>query len=108
MIYFATNTRHDEETVTKPRTVAVPPKKYKVLMHNDDYTSMDFVVIMLVSVFGKNPHEAFKIMLRIHHEGVGMCGVFPKQIAETKVKTVHDQARKNGYPLRCSIEPEED
>lgn len=73
-------------------------------MHNDDYTSMHFVVEVLQSVFHKNATQANEIMLRIHLKGVGVCGVFPLEIAETKVEQVHNKARKKGYPLRCSLQ----
>ncbi len=73
-------------------------------MHNDDYTTMDFVVSMLESVFHKSAAEANRIMLNIHYRGLGVCGVYPFDIAETKVMKVHAQARAAGHPLRCSIE----
>ena len=80
------------------------PPLFRVLMHNDDYTSMDFVVDMLQRVFHKSPPEANQIMLRIHHKGHGVCGVYPFEVAETKVSQVHSLARKTGFPLRCSLE----
>lgn len=80
------------------------PPLFKVLMHNDDYTTMDFVVNMLESVFHKSAAEANRIMLNIHYRGLGVCGVYPFDIAETKVMKVHAQARAAGHPLRCSIE----
>jgi ATP-dependent Clp protease adaptor protein ClpS len=80
------------------------PPMFKVLMHNDDYTSMDFVVEMLRSVFYKSPTEANRIMLHIHFKGVGICGVFPYEIAETKTAKVHALAQAEGYPLRCSLD----
>jgi len=86
----------------KTRTAA--PPLFRVLMHNDDYTTMEFVVEMLQTVFRKSATEANQIMLRIHHKGVGVCGTFPYEVAETKVARVHSMARKTGYPLRCSLE----
>lgn len=86
------------------RTRTVAPPLYRVLMHNDDYTTMEFVVEVLQTVFRKSATEANQIMLHIHHKGVGECGVFPYEIAETKVARVHSLARKTGYPLRCSLE----
>lgn len=83
-----------------------PPRLYKVLLHNDHYTTMDFVVDVLCDVFGKSATEAVRIMLQVHHDGAGVAGVYPAQLAETKVGAVHDRARANGYPLRCSMEPE--
>ena len=83
--------------------VAFPPL-YRVLMHNDDYTTMEFVVTALETVFHKTPPEANRIMLHIHIKGVGDCGTYPHEIAETKVVRVHTMARKEGFPLRCSLE----
>ena len=80
------------------------PPLFKVLMHNDDYTTMEFVVGMLQAVFHKPPTEANRIMLHIHFKGVGQCGVFPFEIAETKVARVHAMARAQGYPLRCTLD----
>lgn len=80
------------------------PSLFRVLMHNDDYTTMEFVVEVLETVFHKTPPEAHRIMLRIHHEGMGVCGIFPHEIAETKVARVHRMARQAGFPLRCSLE----
>jgi ATP-dependent Clp protease adaptor protein ClpS len=88
----------------KSRSKISLPPPYKVLMHNDDYTTMEFVVEMLEGVFHKNSMEAHLIMLNIHRKGVGMCGTYPYEIAETKVTTVHKRARKEGFPLRCSLE----
>ena len=82
------------------------PKKYRVLLHNDDYTTMEFVVGILQTIFHKTLEEAQAIMLLIHEKGIGMCGVFTAEVAETKVVQVHDRARKAGFPLRCSMEEE--
>ncbi len=82
------------------------PKKYKVLLHNDDYTTMDFVVDILVTIFQKNMNQATAIMLAVHEKGLGVCGVYSAEIAETKVAQVHNKARKAGFPLRCSMEEE--
>ncbi len=81
------------------------PPMFRVLMHNDDYTTMEFVVEALIAVFHKSPPEANRIMLHIHFKGAGVCGVYPFEIAETKIAKVHDLARSEGYPLRCSLEP---
>lgn len=83
-----------------------PPSLYKVIMFNDNYTTMDFVVDILMEVFNKNEKEAVIIMLSIHNSGSGICGVFPYEIAETKVNIVHSKAREAGFPLRCGIEKE--
>jgi len=80
------------------------PSMYRVLLHNDDYTTMEFVVEILQRVFHKSPTEATRIMLLVHKSGVGLCGVFPAEIAETKVEVVHHLAKKHGFPLQCSME----
>lgn len=82
------------------------PPLFKVLMHNDDYTTMEFVVEVLQSVFHLTDAAAERIMLAIHFQGLGHCGTFPFAIAETKVQEVCSRARKAGFPLRCSIEKE--
>lgn len=82
------------------------PSLYKVLLHNDNYTTMDFVVEILQDVFRKPADAAVRIMLAVHQAGVGVAGVYVKSVAEMKVKAVHDRARDAGYPLRCSMEPE--
>jgi ATP-dependent Clp protease adaptor protein ClpS len=94
-------TRAAEESGSK---TALPPI-FRVLMHNDDFTSMEFVVEVLERVFHKSPTDANLIMLNIHFKGLGMCGVFPHEIAETKIDRVHGMARNEGFPLRCSMEP---
>ena len=90
---------------TKPK-VKRPPM-FRVLMHNDDYTTMDFVVEALCTIYAKPFEEAFRIMLQIHHHGIGQCGIFPQEIAETKIAETHDRARSSGFPLMCSMEPTE-
>ncbi len=80
------------------------PPLYKVLLHNDNYTTMDFVVMVLVTIFAKDTEEATAIMLRVHHQGHGVAGVYSRQIGETKVAEVHQLARQNQYPLKCSLE----
>lgn len=80
------------------------PPLYKVMLHNDDYTTMEFVVEILRKIFHKSPVEATRIMLLVHKSGVGECGVFPFEIAETKVQMVHHLAKKHGFPLQCSME----
>jgi len=82
------------------------PKKYKVLLLNDDYTSMEFVVDVLMSIFHKSFTEAEAIMLEIHKKGKGICGIYTHEIAETKVMQVHKKARDNGFPLRAQMEEE--
>ncbi len=80
------------------------PPLYKALLHNDDYTSMEFVVSVLSNVFQKNYEEATEIMLNVHEKGIGVAGIYTYEICETKVAIVHELARKNEYPLRCSME----
>ena len=92
------------ETISRDKTTPKHPKLYKVILLNDDYTTMDFVVSILETIFRKSPAEAVQIMLQVHHKGTGVCGIFSKQIAEAKVKQVHDRAEAASYPLRCRIE----
>jgi len=80
------------------------PRRFKVLLHNDDYTTMDFVVMILRRVFHKDENEAMRIMWAVHKQGLGVCGVFTAEVAETKVDTVHALAKAAGYPLRASLE----
>jgi ATP-dependent Clp protease adaptor protein ClpS len=82
------------------------PRKYKVLLHNDDYTTMDFVVEILVRVFHKTEAQATAIMLSVHNQGYGVCGTFTAEVAETKVDLVHRLAKSAGFPLKCSMEGE--
>lgn len=82
------------------------PRMYKVLLHNDDYTTMDFVVEILVRVFGKSLEKATQIMLNIHNKGKAVCGIYPREIAETKVQTVHNLASSKGFPLKSTMEKE--
>ena len=82
------------------------PPMFKVMLLNDDYTTMEFVVEVLVYVFQKASEEAMQIMLNVHRNGVGICGVYPHEIAETKVETVEALARENGFPLKCIMERE--
>ncbi|MCB2148741.1 MAG: ATP-dependent Clp protease adapter ClpS [Deltaproteobacteria bacterium] len=96
----------EEQISSETRDETREPPMYRVLLHNDDYTTMEFVVEILMYVFSKSPESAAKIMLNVHHKGVGVCGSYPHEIAETKVDTVHNLARESGYPLRCSMEQE--
>ncbi len=89
---------------TKPKTKT--PSMYKVLMLNDDYTPMEFVVHVLEQIFGKDRTDATQIMLHVHRRGVGICGVFTYEIAETKVTQVVDYARRHQHPLQCTLEKE--
>lgn len=82
------------------------PRLYKVLLHNDDYTTMEFVVFVLQSIFHRSEAEAVQVMLHVHRKGIGVAGVYTYEIAETKVAQVHALARQNEYPLRASLEEE--
>ncbi len=82
------------------------PRLYKVLLHNDDYTPMDFVVIILRDIFGKSTTDASHVMWTVHKKGIGVGGVYTREIAETKVNQVHELAKKNQHPLKCSMERE--
>ena len=99
--------RHtDGETLERTRQETKKPELFKVLLLNDDYTTMDFVVEVLETVFNKAPAEAYRIMMAVHTQGQGLCGVYPYEVAETKVATVVDMARAQGFPLRATMEPE--
>jgi ATP-dependent Clp protease adaptor protein ClpS len=95
-----------EQGDTKTRTRVEKPRMYKVLLYNDDYTTMEFVVFVLETVFRHGPAAATRIMLSIHKSGVGVAGVYTKDIAETRVDQVLKAARENGHPLQCTMEPE--
>lgn len=90
--------------VTKKRKKLAEPPLYKVLLHNDDYTTMEFVILILEKVFLKTTAEATRIMLNVHNQGIGIAGVYIREVAETKVAIVLDLARKNEYPLLCTME----
>lgn len=94
------------EVLERTRQETKKPELYRVLLLNDDYTTMDFVVDVLESVFQKPPAEAFRIMMAVHTQGKGLCGVYPHEVAETKVATVIERARANGFPLLAAMEPE--
>ncbi|MCL1985424.1 MAG: ATP-dependent Clp protease adaptor ClpS [Betaproteobacteria bacterium] len=83
------------------------PKLYRVLLHNDNYTTMEFVISILVEVFHKSAEQAAAIMLAVHEKGRGVCGVYPHEVAETKVLMVHSLARKAGFPLKSTMEEAE-
>ncbi len=102
----ATERQTGGEVLERTRQETKKPELYKVLLLNDDYTTMDFVVEVLESVFHKPPAEAYRIMMAVHTQGHGLCGVYPFEVAETKVATVVDLARSNGFPLRATMEPE--
>ena len=86
----------------KPKTKK--PSMYNVLLLNDDYTPMEFVIIVLAKIFNKKQEEATQIMLHVHKKGVGVCGIFTYEVAESKCKSVMDMAKKNEHPLQCTME----
>lgn len=91
---------------TFSRTHSEKPPRYKVILHNDDYTTMEFVVEILVNVFGKSLEKAMQIMLNVHNKGKAVCGIYTREIAETKVETVHHLAGSRGFPLKSTMEKE--
>ncbi|MGD9638500.1 MAG: ATP-dependent Clp protease adapter ClpS [Alphaproteobacteria bacterium] len=102
------NSKTSEETQSevkvKPKAKTKKPSMYKVLLLNDDYTPMEFVVFILETLFSKNHEEATEIMLNVHKNGVGLCGIYTYEIAETKASQVVNLARRNQHPLQCHIE----
>lgn len=98
-------TRKQSESVLEAeRTKTKPPPLFKVLLLNDDYTPMDFVVVVLQTFFSMSREQAMRIMLKVHREGVGVCGVFPRDVAATKVELVTGYAREHQHPLACVME----
>ena len=93
-------------TEQETKQTAKTPRLYKVLLHNDNYTTRDFVVLVLVSIFRKPEPEAVQIMLDVHYKGTGVVGVYPRDIAETRVQAVIDLARREQFPLMCTMEAE--
>ncbi len=98
--------RREGGVATRTRSRVRRPPRFKVLLYNDDYTPMEFVVVVLEKIFGKGPSEAMQIMLQIHQTGLGVAGVFVLEVAETKVVRVHNEAEGLGYPLRAGVEKE--
>jgi ATP-dependent Clp protease adaptor protein ClpS len=98
--------RTDGELLERTNQETKKPELYKVVLLNDDYTTMDFVVEVRESSCHKQPAEAFRIMMMVHTQGKGLCGVYPHEVAETKVQAVLDAAREHGFPLRAAMEPE--
>jgi len=94
----------DTETVPDLHDELEEPPQFRVYLINDNYTTMEFVVHVLMVVFRKSVQEAEQIMLKVHREGKGMCGVYPREVAETKVETVHLMAQKHEFPLKCVME----
>ena len=100
--------KNSQQSEEKTELKTGKPSRYNVFLLNDDYTTMDFVVNILNRIFGKNMTEATQIMLQVHKKGVGLAGVYPKEIAETKVEAVHRMARDNEFPLKCIMEKKSD
>jgi len=100
--------KNSQQTEEKIELKTGKPSPYNVFLLNDDYTTMDFVVNILKRIFGKNLTEATQIMLQVHKKGVGLAGVYPREIAETKVEAVHGMARENDFPLKCIMEKKND
>ena len=95
----------DSDIAVERRQRTQKPRQFKVVLHNDHYTTMEFVVMILMRFFQKDETEATHVMLTVHHKGQGVAGVYSKDVAETKVKQVTDFARDNGMPLKLSTEP---
>ncbi|MFZ2196949.1 MAG: ATP-dependent Clp protease adapter ClpS [Thermodesulfovibrionales bacterium] len=100
--------KNSQQSEEKTELKTGKPSRYNVFLLNDDYTTMDFVINILNRIFGKNITEATQIMLQVHKKGVGLAGVYPKEIAETKVEAVHRMARDNEFPLKCIMEKKND
>lgn len=84
------------------------PRMYQVLLHNDNYTTMDFVVSILIKIFRKSMEQATSIMLSVHKKGIGIAGIYPRELAETKINSTHILAREAGFPLRCTLQEVEE
>jgi ATP-dependent Clp protease adaptor protein ClpS len=94
------------ETITEIEEETTEPPMYKVLIHNDDFTTKLFVVEILIAVFNKPQDEATRLMWHVHKNGVGVCGIYPLEVAETKILQVKELARENGFPLKLTMEEE--
>tara|TARA_B100000686_G_C16805932_1_gene990407 strand:+ start:9830 stop:10159 length:330 start_codon:yes stop_codon:yes gene_type:complete len=97
---------NNSNTLIEDKVEVKKPSFYQVLIMNDDYTPMEFVILVLEKYFGKSRNEATQIMLHVHQKGMGVCGLYPYEIAETKVVQVMDFAKKNEHPLQCTLEKE--
>ena len=101
-----TDRQTGEQVLERTKHQVKRPELFKVLLLNDDYTTMEFVVEVLETIFNKQPAEAFRIMMLVHTQGKGLCGLYPHEIAETKVEAVVSVARDHGFPLKAAMEPE--
>ena len=99
-------TSFEENVLTKKREKVEKPPLYRVVLHNDNYTTMEFVVLVLQKFFYKNETEANHIMLNVHKKGRGIAGIFTFEVAETKLSQVHSFAKNQDHPLKCSLEPD--
>ena len=100
-------TKRETGLAVKERTRTKKPPMYKVLLHNDDYTTKEFVVMILETIFQKSESEALRIMMHVHNNGVGVAGVYTHEVAETKAVKTMNLAQAHEYPLQCSLEPTE-
>ena len=100
------DSEHDDAVLTESETKLEKPKLFKVLLHNDDFTTMDFVIFILKHVFLKGDIEAISIMLKVHNEGVGIAGVYPYEIANMKAEKAMNLSKAHEFPLLCTIEEE--
>jgi ATP-dependent Clp protease adaptor protein ClpS len=98
--------REDDLAVEETKPKLQRPRMYRVILLNDDFTPMEFVVLVLEKFFKKGREDAVRIMLHVHHKGMGVCGVYVREIAESKVRQVMDYAREHQHPLQCTMEPE--
>lgn len=99
-----TGRRSESDTAVQEQVLTRHPKMYRVILLNDDFTTMEFVVEILEAIFFKSPAEATQIMLQVHKNGRGAAGIFSKQIAEAKIEQVHQLAQREGFPLKCDME----
>jgi len=101
---MAHQSSHDKSTSTTVDVSEIVLRQFKVILHNDDYTTFEFVTMVLMSIFRKSPAEAERITMQIHVNGRGVAGIYVREIAEMKVRLVHELASENGFPLRASVE----
>ena len=100
------DSEHDSDVLTESETKLEKPKMYKVVLHNDDFTTMEFVVFILKTVFTRSDAEAFTIMLKVHNEGVGIAGVYSFEVANMKAEKAMNLSKSHEYPLLCTVEEE--